>query len=397
MNKLSVPILLFAVIGITWFLVGNSEENANFTEFSYVTKDATKGDISNTISATGTLAAVDDVIIGAQLSGKITDVFVDFNDKVDAGQLLAQIDSRSFQARVDQAAAQVDKTKAEIKIQKIAIARSQLTAQRAERDYQRGLTVSKEKFISENELDQLKTAAATSTLDYENQQAQLESLQATLAANKASLKQSEIDLNHTQIISPIDGFIINRTIEPGQTVASSLNTPELFTVAKNLSEMEIEAYIDESDIGPVEEGQTVSFSVDAFPERKLRGRVKQIRQAPQTNSGVISYTVIIATHNPANMLLPGMTANLEINIDAVRDVQRIDNAALRVASKLSSSSSKESEKPKRRGMMAQMEALNLTDEQKPKFAKQCLNAARIPQEGFVVVTATIRCVRKFSR
>ena len=131
--------------------------------------------------------------------------------------------------------------------------------------------------------------------------------------------------------------------------------------------MEIEAYIDESDIGPVEEGQTVSFSVDAFPERKLRGRVKQIRQAPQTNSGVISYTVIIATRNPANMLLPGMTANLEINIDAVRDVQRIDNAALRVASKLSSSSSKESEKPKRRGMMAQMEALDLTDEQKAKI------------------------------
>ena len=196
-------------------------------------------------------------------------------------------------------------------------------------------------------------------------------------ANKASLTQAKIDLDNTQIRSPIDGFIINRTIEQGQTVAASLNTPELFTVAKDLALMEIEAHIDESDIGPVRKGQIVDFTVDAFPNKKFKGEVKQIRQAPQDNAGVISYQVIISANNPDALFLPGMTSNLEINIDAVRNAQRIDNSALRVAQKLVPSTEQKG--------MRQLQHLHLSEAQKTalkeKMPKREKNAENMSGMG----------------
>ncbi|NLS12678.1 efflux RND transporter periplasmic adaptor subunit [Vibrio sp. SM6] len=358
-----------------------SDDNS---QYHYITKSVTKGDIRNTVSATGTLAAVDDVIIGAQLSGQITQVLADFNDKVVAGQILAQIDPRSFKARVDEARAQVAKTEAEIDIQAITIARAKLNYEQAYRDYQRGIGLVDSKFISSTEFEQLENLSQQARLDYQYQQAQLKSLTATLAANQAGLDQAQIDLNHSDIRSPIDGFIINRTIEPGQTVASSLNTPELFTVAKDLTNMEIEAYIDESDIGSIAEEQWVEFTVDAFPDRTFTGQVNQIRHAPQSNSGVISYTVVIGTKNAKSLLLPGMTANLEIHIDAVRDVERIDNGALRVAQKLAPTNQDVSN----RGIMGQLKLLNLSDEQKallkerlPKREKKDKPLTDIPQKS----------------
>ncbi|WP_144213005.1 efflux RND transporter periplasmic adaptor subunit [Shewanella donghaensis] len=361
-------ILLFSAIIIAslgWFIT-TQDSTASAPPENYRTEVISKGNILNSVSATGTLAAVDDVIVGSQLSGQITQVYVDFNDTVVAGQLLAQIDPSTFAAKVSETQAQVDKTQADINLQKIAIARAKVTFNKAQRDLQRAEKLSAAKNISEDELDDYQTLVKQNQLDVQQAQAQLDVLHATLASNKASLQQDQINLSRTEVRAPIDGFVISRTIEAGQTVASSLNTPELFMLAKDLSIMEIEAYIDESDIGQLQEQQRVNFTVDAFPDRKFNGEIQQIRRSPESTSGVVSYTVIVSADNRSDVLLPGMTANLDISIDNVRDIQRVSNAALRLATRLNESS----DQPQRRGPMASLEALNLSEEQQQQLKQQ---------------------------
>ncbi|GAA4871345.1 efflux RND transporter periplasmic adaptor subunit [Ferrimonas pelagia] len=328
-------------------------------QISYQTQPINSGEIRKTVAATGTLAAVDDVVVGAQLSGQITDIYVDFNDTVSADQLLAKIDPRTFQARLDQSQAQVAKTQADLRLQRIAIERAQINADQALRELHRAEALVAEKHISEDELDQYQTRVALTALEHQQAEAQLLALQATLQSNEANRDQAQIELDRTEIRAPIDGFVINRTIEAGQTVAASLNTPELFTLAKDLAQMEIEAYIDESDIGQIALDQRVEFNVDAFPDRQFQGKVQQIRRAPQSNSGVVSYTVIISANNRAGQLLPGMTANLELQIDTLRDTQRVPNAAIRLADR-----QPKPEESGRGGRGGQFELLDLTAEQR---------------------------------
>ncbi|MBY6223986.1 efflux RND transporter periplasmic adaptor subunit [Ferrimonas balearica] len=356
--------LLLAVValllGAGWLFGRGGDTTAPAVE--YRTETLSRGDINNTVSATGTLAAVDDVIVGAQLSGQITEVYVDFNDTVSAGQLLAQIDPRTFAARVAQSKALVAKTEGDIALQTIVVERARVNFDKAQRDMERAEGLVAANYISADEVDAVETALVQAELDLKQSEAQLAVLKATLAANRASLAQDQIELDRTEIRAPIDGFVIDRTIERGQTVASSLNTPELFTLAKDLSQMEIEAYIDESDIGQLREGQRVDFTVDAFPDQSYVGRVAQIRRAPQDTSGVISYTVIISAPNRSGTLLPGMTANLEIAIDAVRDVSRVSNGALRVASQLD-----KSQASAERGPLARLAPLGLTEQQQARL------------------------------
>ncbi|MCM2679627.1 efflux RND transporter periplasmic adaptor subunit [Echinimonas agarilytica] len=366
MKRFYMILAVALAILASWFFFSDSNATSKGDTNQYKTEVVSKGNILNSVSATGTLAAVDDVILGAQLSGQITKVYVDFNDIVSAGQLLAQIDPSTFAAKVAQAEAQVAKTKADISLQKIAIERSEVTLGKSERDLRRAKKLAITNNISEDELDAFQTQLDQAKLDVQQAHAQLEVLHANLAANEASMQQSQIDLSRTEIRAPIDGFVIDRTIEAGQTVASSLNTPELFTLAKDLSQMEIEAYIDESDIGQLEQGQRVSFTVDAFPDRKFNGAIKQIRRAPQNTSGVVSYTVIVSANNRSGALLPGMTANLDISIDAVQDVQRVSNAALRLASRTQD----KSQQTQRRGPMGQLSELNLTEQQKLQLKEQ---------------------------
>ncbi|MBY6186589.1 efflux RND transporter periplasmic adaptor subunit [Marinobacter hydrocarbonoclasticus] len=357
------------IVGAGW-LVSRGTLNAEAAPVSYRTEALASGDINNTVSATGTLAAVDDVIVGAQLSGQITEVYVDFNDTVTAGQLLAQIDPRTFAAKVAQAKAQVAKTEGDIALQRIVVKRAEVDLDKARRDLARARGLAAANYISDDEIDAAETTLTQAELDWRQSEAQLTVLQATLAANEASLSQSQIELDRTEIRAPIDGFVIDRTIERGQTVASSLNTPELFTLAKDLSQMEIEAYIDESDIGQLKEGQRVDFTVDAFPDQRYRGEVAQIRRAPQDNSGVISYTVIINAANRNGSLLPGMTANLEIAIEAVRGVNRVSNAALRVAGQLDRGQAGAA-----RGPLARLEPLGLSDQQRATLEAQLPKAS----------------------
>ncbi|MBW8191866.1 efflux RND transporter periplasmic adaptor subunit [Neiella marina] len=359
------------IIGYVSFSGSGSEGAVGKSAGSYRTEAISRGDIRNTVSATGTLAAVDDVVVGAQLSGQITEVHVDFNDSVAAGQLLALIDPRTFAAQVAQAQALLDKTSADIELQKIAIKQAQVNYEQAVRNLRRVEGLVAANHISEDELDSYQTAVEVQQLAWQQAKAQLNILHATEASNAASLEQATIELERTEIRSPIDGFVIDRTIEAGQTVASSYNTPELFTLARDLSEMEIEAYIDESDIGRVMLEQRVAFNVDAFPDREFRGEVSQIQKAPQSDSGVVSYTVVINAKNRNGMLLPGMTANLEIAIDSLPNVQRVPNAALRAAQRFGDANDSE----KRRGPMSMLEQLNLSNEQREILRE------RLPKPG----------------
>ncbi|GAL28641.1 macrolide-specific efflux protein MacA [Vibrio variabilis] len=221
---------------------------------SYRTESVSIGDISNTVSATGTLAAVDDVVVGAQLSGQVIKVYADFNDSVEEGQLLAKLDPASFVAQVDQAQALADKSASDLKSQELRIERAKLDYQRSIRELNRAKELYVKKNVSEDSIDVLETTSRLLNIDWQQAIVERDILKATHDANNASLAQAKIQLERTDIRAPISGFVINRTIEAGQTVASSYNTPELFTIARDLSEMEIEAYIDESDIGLIKRG-----------------------------------------------------------------------------------------------------------------------------------------------
>ncbi|MGF1737768.1 efflux RND transporter periplasmic adaptor subunit [Photobacterium satsumensis] len=362
-SKIALSILALATVGAISFytLSPDSFRSDNTSGQTFRTEQVTIGNVSNRVSATGSLTAVNDVVVGAQLSGQVINIFVDFNDPVEEGQLLAEIDPESFAAKVAQSQALRDKSIADIAAQQLVIERAKLNYQRSVRELARSRTLYKNKSISEDALDVIETNSQISKLDWKQSISQLAILKATHAANEASLQQAQIDLDRTRIVAPISGFVINRTVEAGQTVASSYNTPELFTLAKDLSEMEIEAYIDESDIGLVELEQDVRFSVDAYPERQFNGQVSQIRKAPQTNNGVISYIVIVSARNADNSLLPGMTANLDISIDSIRNAQRVSNAAVRAANRFASS---EQQKGVRGDIVSRFEHLNLTEEQK---------------------------------
>lgn len=354
--------LVAALTGGVYYFYPHVFSDSKVETKTFTTEQVSLGDISNTVSATGTLAAVDDVVVGAQLSGQVIKVYSDFNDNVERGQLLAKIDPASFIAQVSQAQALVNKSASDQKAQEIRIQRAKLAYERSVRELARSQELYNNKSISEDTLDTLETENQQLKLDWKQSIVELDILQATYDSNLASLDKAKIELDRTDIRAPISGFVINRNIEAGQTVASSYNTPELFTLAKDLTEMEIEAYVDESDIGLIEEGQRVAFGVDAFTNREFQGRVKQIRKAPQDNSGVVSYVVVIETTNKGGILLPGMTANLEISIQKMHDVQRVTNAAVRMASRFEVSASNQE-----KGPLARLKYLNLSKEQRQKL------------------------------
>ncbi|QQX79281.1 efflux RND transporter periplasmic adaptor subunit [Shewanella sp. KX20019] len=366
MNKfiIAATALIFSAF---WYF---TPAESNQVEFQYQTQVLATGDIQKTVGATGALAAVDDLVVGSQLSGQITELLVDFNDKVEKGQLLARIDPRTFSAKVEQYQAQIANIDASMKLQQVVISKAKLSASLALRDLVRGQGLVASNNISAEELDQLKTAAAISDLDVLKAKAELDALTASKASTLAQLLQAQIELDRTEIRAPISGIVINRTIEAGQTVASSYNTPELFVIAKDLSQMEIEAYVDESDIGFITSGQRVDFAVDAYPLAKFFGKVRQIRQYPETDSGVVTYTVIISAPNPRGQLLPGMTADLTVRIDTARNVVRVPNSAIRIAARQASlkSSNERSGKQSMGKMSELMDQLELTDLQRQQVA-----------------------------
>jgi HlyD family secretion protein len=293
-----VAIAVVAVIVVWQLLARGGPAGDGQYEFAEVTR----GDIENVISSTGTLSAVGTVEVGTQVSGRLSQVFVDFNDRVQKHQVLALIDTTFLAGSVKDAKANLMKADSQLS----------LVATQYERSsdlFERGLV---------------------SEADFEDAEAQLASARASVLSAQASLDRAKTNLDYAVIRSPISGTVIERSVEPGQTVAASLSAPVLFIIAEDLAKMEIHALVDESDIGQVKVGQDVRFTVDAYYDKEFWGKVRQIRLQPQTVSNVVNYTVIVDAPNDEGLLLPGMTATADFLLEHREDVLLVPNAALRL-------------------------------------------------------------------
>lgn len=277
-------IIITSIIGIviiiSWFLFSGGNKQIVTIE----TAAAVKGNIINTVTATGTLQPIDKVDVGTQVSGVINAIYADFNSSVKKGQLLAELDKSTLKARVIQAQAN------------LASAQNELTFQ--EQNY--------------NRTKKLFETAMVSEVDYETAQYKYNSAKTSADRLKSELEQANVSLSYASIYSPIDGVVLARNVEQGQTVAASFSTPTLFSIAKDLTKMKVEANVDEADIGQVKVDQEVTFTVDAFPDDKFTGKVTQIRLNPTVASNVVTYKVIIEAPNPDLKLMPGLTASINI-------------------------------------------------------------------------------------
>ncbi|HEY4531175.1 MAG TPA: efflux RND transporter periplasmic adaptor subunit, partial [Luteimonas sp.] len=279
------------------------------------TVEVERGDIRVAISATGTLSAISTVVVGSQISGQVTDVLVDFNDKVERGQVIAKIDPSTYQAQIEQGSAQIASARA-------SLAQARASLRNAGLDYRRKAELGDRQLVARSDID-----LARAALD--QARAQVASAEAQISQQTASTQTTRINLERTVIRSPVDGVVLTRTIEPGQTVAASLQAPELFTIAEDLSKMKIELAVDEADIGQVQAGQRVSFTADAFADREFSGVVEQVRLAATNTSNVVTYPVVVTVDNSDGTLLPGLTVNAEIEVSRRDGVLKVSNAALR--------------------------------------------------------------------
>ncbi len=270
-------------------------------EVSFGTVKVEKGNITNTVTATGTIEAVTSVDIGTQVSGIIDNIYVDFNDRVKKGQLLAMIDKKQLTAQLEQSQATLNQ------------AQAQLTYQEA--TYNRLKVLYEKKLIAQSDYDQ-------ALYNYDNAKASLKNA-------KSSYDRNLVNLNYCTITSPIDGVVLNRAIEEGQTVAASFNTPTLFTIVNDLTQMEVETSVDEADIGKVKEGQRVEFTVDAYSDLKFEGKVSEVRLQPTTTNNVVTYAVILTAPNPDEKLMPGMTASATIFVDEKQNTLVLSGKAMR--------------------------------------------------------------------
>ena len=260
-----------------------------------------KGDVVATVTATGTLSAVTTVKVGSQVSGIIAKLHVDFNSAVTKGQLLAELDPTPFQQTVEQRRADLEKAKVELRNTDLSLVRSK--------------NLATQQLLAQSELD----AAQTNR----------DAAAAAVAQSEAALRQAQTNLGYTKIMSPIDGVVVDRQYDVGQTVAASFQAPVIFTIAQDLTKMQVLTNIDEADVGRVKVGQEATFSVDAFPDQPFRGAVSQIRLSPQTVQNVVTYQVVLDVANPDLKLKPGMTANVQVPVEIRKDVLRVPNAALR--------------------------------------------------------------------
>lgn len=305
----SVGVLLVAVAVWFFFLRGGSDVDP------YRTEAVRTGDLVRSVSASGTLEALVTVEVGSQISGQVTDVLVDYNDRVRRGQVLARLDPQNQASSVEQSQAAIVSAQAGI-----AQAEAQVALAQAEYDRQKFLF--DRQIIAQAALDTAEASLRTARANVQSARAQVRQQQAQLRANQATL-------GRTTITAPIDGIVIDRQIEPGQTVASGLNVAVLFTLAQDMTRVQALVTVDEADIGSVRVGQPVRFTVDAFADDNFTGEVTQIRVLPTTESSVVAYTVVVEADNPGEKLLPGMTANADIILEEKRNVLRVPNAALR--------------------------------------------------------------------
>ena len=290
---------------------------------------ATRGDVRRVVSTSGTVRALGTVEIGSQLSGNIGELNADFSSEVKQGQVLARIEPSTFDTKVREEEAGLAIAKANVALQEASVARAEANLHKAELDLARAAELVRKGVGAQAVLDAATAAQQSAAADLAIAKAQVDNAKATLEQRQATLDSARIDLERTYIRSPIDGVVIERTVEAGQTVAASMTAPKLFTIAQDLAHVQIEAQVDEADIGQVTSANPVSFNVDAYPDVTFKGTVEQIRLAPTALNNVVTYTVVIAADNLLGRLLPGMTANVEIVTGEHKDAVVVPNEALR--------------------------------------------------------------------
>lgn len=311
MKKIVIGMLIAAVIGGTAFVLLWKKENTP----KFRTEKVTRGDIVAAVTATGTVNAVTTVLVGTQVSGTIKRLYVDFNSTVKKGQLIAQIDPATFEAQVEQARANLMSARANLDKSEAALLDSKRTMDR-------NMELFSQNLVAKSDLD-------TSETNYEAAKAQVSVSKAQIAQAEAALKLSETNLRYTKIVSPVDGTVVSRNVDVGQTVAASFQTPTLFNIAQDLTKMQIDTSVAEADIGRIKVRQEVEFTVDAYPDITFKGKVSEIRNAPIIVQNVVTYDVVVKVDNSDLKLKPGMTANVSIIISSKNDVLKIPNAALR--------------------------------------------------------------------
>jgi HlyD family secretion protein len=311
----ALVVITGAILGLTVFKNGKSGQP------KYRTETIGRGDIEALVVTAGTLNPIETIDIGAQVSGKITKLYADYNSPVKAGDVVAELDQEQLKMKIQQSEASYQTRLAGLEQAKVSL-------QTTEKAYDRAKALFAKSLLSIEEMD-------TAEANYLNAKSSLVSAQASLSQAKSSLDQSKVDLSYAIIRSPVDGVVITRKVNMGQTLQSGFNVPVLFQVATDLTKMQVECDVDESDIGKVKEGQKVRFTVEAYPNEAFNGVVKQVRVSPTTVQNVVTYSTIVNVDNPEKKLLPGMTATVSIIVGEAKNVLRVSNAALRFTPDLS--------------------------------------------------------------
>lgn len=303
----TAAVIIVIIIGAIGF--------AGSKQVKYNTKTLKRCTITEVVEASGTINPVNTVSVGSTVSGLIKEIYVDYNDVVKKGQILAQIDPANFEATVQQNQAQINNARANL-------AKLQAIANYDQKQYVRYKNLYAKNFVAKSELDEKLST-------YQSDVAQINAAKAQINQYQASLKTALTNLGYTKIIAPVDGTVISREIDLGSPVAASFQAPELFTIAQDLTKMQIEVSVSEADIGKVEEGQDVTYTLDGYPDSSFKGKVTQVRLSPTTESNVVTYTVIVDVNNEDLKLKPGMTANVSIITDKSENVLCVPNMALK--------------------------------------------------------------------
>ena len=310
MKKIIIILAVILLIATPFILKGNKNGKAE-----YLKEPVQVRTITQIVEATGTIEPINTVSIGSQVSGRIEQIFVDYNSQVEKGQQLAQIDTSLFEAQLQQSKANINNAKA-------TLAKSEAQLEYDTKTYHRYKNLYDRNLVSKNDLDSAKSA-------YKSDLAQVAAAKAQIMQAEASFATASANMGYTKIVSPVKGTVISKEVEVGQTVAASFQTPTLFTVAEDLTKMRIETSVSEADIGKVKEGQEVEYTLDGYPDSVFKGVVTQVRLSPTTESNVVTYTVVIEVENEEGKLLPGMTANVSIITGKKENILTVPNVALK--------------------------------------------------------------------
>ena len=332
LTKQKISIIVLLIAGVAIFAAFNFRSKG---PVQYYTAKVETGEIKQVVEATGTINAVITVQVGSQVSGTIAKLYVDFNSHVKKGQLIAQIDPPLFQGALSQAKADLENAKANLAVAVANTAKARAADAQTKADYERNLGLSKQGVISQQSLDVAKANAESAAAQVSAALAQESQARAQVQQKQAAVEVAQTNLDYTTIHAPIDGTVVARNVDVGQTVAASLQAPTLFTIAQDLTKMQVYAKTDESDVGQIRSGQKITFKVDAYPRETFTGTVSQVRMNSTVVQNVVTYDTIIDFNNPELKLFPGMTAYVSIPVATAANVLKVPNGALRYKPDLS--------------------------------------------------------------